>query len=91
MPLITSTTLDRALALLGELLAARKHPAQHFVVCGGSSLLALNLVRRTTTQDVDVLAKFDADKLVADKQFLEKMRVSTSRQWLVRLWQRFLW
>lgn len=33
-------TLDRALALLGEILAARGHPPEHFVVCGGSSLLA---------------------------------------------------
>jgi hypothetical protein len=63
MPKITPSTLDQALGLLGELLAARNHPEQHFVVCGGSSLLALGLVRRTTTQDVDILAKVDANGL----------------------------
>jgi hypothetical protein len=46
---LTSVTLDRALNLLGELMEARHHPTQHFVVCGGSSLLALGLAKRTTT------------------------------------------
>lgn len=64
---INSSTLDRALGLLGDLLAARDHPAQHFVVCGGSSLLAQNLVRRTTTQDVDILARFEAGRLVTPR------------------------
>ena len=63
MQKITSSTLDQALGLLGELLAARNHPEQHFVVCGGSSLLALGLVHRTTTQDVEILAKVDANGL----------------------------
>ena len=49
---ITPETLDRALGLLGELFAARDHPPRHFVVCGGSSLLAPGLVTRTTTQDL---------------------------------------
>lgn len=65
---ITPTTLDRALSLLGELLAARNHPPQHFVVCGGSSLLALGLVSRTTTtQDVDILARIEANNLVTPR------------------------
>ena len=54
---ITTNTLERALGLLGELMAARDRPPQHFVVCGGSSLLALGLVRRMTTRDVDILAR----------------------------------
>lgn len=67
MPAITSATLDRALGLLGELLAAQNRPPQHFVVCGGSSLLALGLVRRTTTQDVDILARIDASGLATPR------------------------
>ena len=54
---ITSDSLDRSLSLLGELLAARNHPHRDFVVFGGSSLLALGLVSRTTTKDVDILAR----------------------------------
>lgn len=64
---ITPSTLDRALSLLGELLSARDHPPQHFVVCGGSSLLALGLVSRSTTQDVDILARIEANNLVTPR------------------------
>lgn len=60
-------TLDRALTLLGETLAARGHPPDHFVVCGGSSLLALGLISRTATRDVDVLARLEARRLVQAK------------------------
>lgn len=68
---ITPDTLDKALSLLGELLAARNQPHQHFVVCGGSSLLALGLVSRTTTQDVDILARIDASGLVTPRPLPE--------------------
>ncbi len=64
---ITPETLDRALGLLGELLASQGRPHQHFVVCGGSSLLALGLVGRTTTQDVDILARIEAGGLVTPR------------------------
>ncbi len=53
---IDANRLKNALSLLGELLAARQRPASHFVVCGGSSLIALGLVNRSVTRDVDVLA-----------------------------------
>ncbi len=59
--------LDRALSLLGEILATRGHPPNHFVVCGGSSLLALGLISRTATRDVDVLARLEACRLVQVK------------------------
>jgi len=55
--------LEAALKLLGELIAARGHPHQHFVVCGGSSLLVMGLVTRATTKDVDVLARFENERL----------------------------
>lgn len=67
MPAINPDSLHRALTLLGELMEARDHPEQSFVVCGGSSLLALKLVRRTTTQDVDILAKIEGDRLVTPR------------------------
>lgn len=73
---ITPATLDRALSLLGELLAARDHPAQHFVVCGGSSLLALRLVSRTTTQDVDILARIEANRLVTPRPLPDWLRAA---------------
>lgn len=64
---INQQILEQALGLLGELLASRGRPAEHFVVCGGSSLLALGLVRRTTTRDVDVLARMEDGQLVQAK------------------------
>lgn len=73
---ITPVTLDRALSLLGELLAARNHPPQHFVVCGGSSLLALGLVSRTTTQDVDILARIEANHLVSPRPLPDWLRTA---------------
>lgn len=68
---ITPDTLERALSLLGELIVLRGHPTQRFVVCGGSSLLALGLVSRTTTQDVDVLAKMEDGNLVTPRPLPE--------------------
>jgi len=73
---ITPATLDRALTLLGELAVARDHPQQHFVICGGSSLLALGLVSRTTTQDVDILARVEADKLVTPRPLPDWLRIA---------------
>lgn len=56
--------LQRALELLGELMNLKEHPMQHLVVCGGSSLLALGLVRRPTTRDVDILGRIEAGNIV---------------------------
>lgn len=76
MPLITPVSLERALGLLGEVMAARDHPAQHFVVCGGSSLLALRLVSRAATQDVDILARMESDALVSPRPLQEWLRLA---------------
>ena len=54
MPPITQNALQEALTLLGSLMAHRHREAIHLVVCGGSALIALYLVSRTT-KDVDVL------------------------------------
>lgn len=65
MKRLDSDLLDEALSLLAELTA--EHPPQHWVVYGGSSLLALGLVRRTTTRDVDVLARMEAGEPITAK------------------------
>jgi hypothetical protein len=65
MKKLDSKLLDEALTLLAELTA--DHPPQHWVVCGGSSLLALGLVSRDKTRDVDVLARVGPDGLVTAK------------------------
>jgi hypothetical protein len=54
MKKLDQVTLHSAISLLAELI--EDQPPLHFVVCGESSLLALGLVSRTTTRDVDVLA-----------------------------------
>jgi len=67
MSKIGTELLNRALNLLGEVIEHSEQPKQHFVVCGGSSLLALQLVSRTATRDVDVLARLEDKKLVQAK------------------------
>jgi len=62
MSRIDHESLDRALGLLGDLMRVRHHPPIHLVVCGGSALIALRLVTRTT-QDVDVLATLENGQL----------------------------
>jgi hypothetical protein len=66
---LNSNLLEEALNLLAE--STEDHPSQHWVVCGGSSLLALGLVSRTTTRDVDVLARVGPDGLITAKPLPE--------------------
>lgn len=61
MPPINKDSLEEALGLLGEILEIRSRQPSHYVVCGGSSLLALGLVTRPTTKDVDILAQLDSN------------------------------
>ena len=63
MPPINQNALNEALSLLGSLTASRQRPHLHLVVCGGSALIALQLVARTT-KDVDVLATIEDHHLV---------------------------
>ena len=62
MKKLNKDLLAEALRILAEL--TQDQPARHFVVCGGSSLLALGLVSRKTTKDVDVLASLEDGTLV---------------------------
>ena len=66
---IDKEILEEALALLAELIEDQE--PQHYVVCGGSSLLALGLIRRTTTKDVDVLASLEDGRLVSARPLPE--------------------
>ena len=52
---INAEKLNRALRLLNEQLIIANAPRTEIVVCGGSALIALSLVARTT-QDVDIIA-----------------------------------
>ena len=63
-------SLDRALGLLGDLMRFRHHPPIHRVVCGGSALIALKRVTRTT-QDVDVLATLENGQLLCARPLPE--------------------
>ncbi|MCE2693458.1 MAG: hypothetical protein LW645_04210 [Verrucomicrobiaceae bacterium] len=56
---IDTALLDQALHLVSMRLEERGAEAETLVVCGGSALLALGLVSRTT-KDVDALAGVDA-------------------------------
>lgn len=55
--------LEKALSLLGEKLEFDRAGPVSLVVCGGSSLIALGLVDRTT-KDVDLLALMSAEGLL---------------------------
>jgi hypothetical protein len=59
---IDEIALGEAMTLLGHLMVARKRDSLHLVVCGGSALIALKLVIRTT-KDVDVLATIQGGEL----------------------------
>ena len=54
--------LNHALQLLNEQLILTNAPRTEIVVCGGSALIALSLVPRTT-QDVDIVAMADPEPL----------------------------
>ena len=69
-----ATTLEEALATLGELLESRGH-AFDVVVIGGGSLLLLRLLSRPT-KDLDVLALARADALERAQPFPDPLRVA---------------
>ena len=68
---IDQSKLHEALRLLGELMQLKNRQELHLVVCGGSSLLALGLVSRPTTRDVDILGRFEDQKIVTPRPLPE--------------------
>ena len=65
---IDISKLEQALQLLNEQLLLNDSPQTGIVVCGGSALIALSLVPRTT-QDVDIVALMN-DGVLVDAEFL---------------------
>lgn len=87
---INRKSLDDALSLLGGLMLTRNRPPTHLVVCGGSALIALDLVERST-RDVDVLALWDKGTLQCARPLPEwlkqdanavRMELSLPPEWL---------
>jgi len=63
---LNRTTIDQALALLGERLEQTAITPITLLVCGGASLIATRMVSRQVTKDIDVLA-FVRNNAVLDK------------------------
>lgn len=61
---LNAVQLEQALRLLHDLLRLEDAEPIHLVVCGGSALIALGLVPRTT-RDLDLLALEEGGRLVA--------------------------
>jgi hypothetical protein len=64
--------LDAALTLLSEVMLFDAGEPIHLVVCGGSALIATQLVLRTT-RDIDVLAIYNGKTLVAPVPLPERL------------------
>ena len=71
---IDISKLNHALELLNEQLILAGSPRTEIVVCGGSALIALSLVPRTT-QDVDIVAMMK-DGVLADPEPLPEYLIS---------------
>ena len=75
---IDISKLNHALGLLNEQLVLTDSPQTEIVVCGGSALIALSLVPRTT-QDVDIVAMMN-DGVLADPEPLPEYLVKAAAQ-----------
>lgn len=75
---------DEALRLLSGRLALGGAPRFNLVVCGGTALIAANLIRRTTT-DVDILALMDDDGTLLDPAPLPESLVDAAGEVAVDL------
>ncbi len=75
---IGSDQLDSALNLFSELLQFHGSEPVELIVCGGSALIALNLVPRTT-RDVDILALRSGSILIAPEP-LPELLVETAKE-----------
>jgi hypothetical protein len=71
--------LERALKLLGARLDFAQAPAIGLVVCGGSALIALGLIKRTT-RDVDVLALMNSSGDLISPDPLPSYLLNTAKE-----------
>lgn len=63
MKIFNKEKLEHALRLLNEQMILSESPHTELIVCGGSALLAMHLVNRTT-QDVDIVALMDSGEMI---------------------------
>lgn len=63
MEIFNKEKLEHALRLLNEQMILSESPHTELIVCGGSALLAMHLVNRTT-QDVDIVALMDSGEMI---------------------------
>lgn len=78
---LNAELIDESLSLLATLIEGE--PPLHFIICGGSSLLALGMVKRDTTRDVDILAMMDQGEVCSAKPlpaYLEIAAAQVSRE-----------
>ncbi|NLB81878.1 MAG: hypothetical protein GX800_09810, partial [Clostridiaceae bacterium] len=75
---LDSSKLLQSLQLLQEQLLLIDASKTELVVCGGSALIALDLVLRTT-QDLDIIALIRADELI-DSEPLPEYLISAAIQ-----------
>lgn len=71
--------LETALKLLGARLVLARAPAIGLVVCGGSALIALGLIKRTT-RGVDVLALIDSNGNLASPEPLPNYLLNAAKE-----------
>lgn len=77
---LNSEVLEKALGLLSKLLAAQGASKQRLVVCGGSALIATQLIPRETTKDVDVVAMLDEKEQLVDPAPLPEVLLRSAAQ-----------
>lgn len=63
MKIFNKEKLEHALRLLNEQMILSESPHTELIVCGGSALLAMHLVKRTT-QDVGIVALMDSGEMI---------------------------
>ena len=68
---LSASSLDRALWTVAAFLEDARAPSEQLVIIGGSALLALGIVSRTT-QDVDILAGVDPEQGLVDPRPISK-------------------
>jgi len=79
MNLLTTERLKKALRLLSDLLDAEGAEPEHLVIIGGSALIALGLVSRST-RDVDIMADVDPGKGLVDPRPMSKALQRAARR-----------
>lgn len=59
--MLNKTNIEKSLILLGERLEIDEFEPIEIIVCGGSALIVMNLIKRETTKDVDMVGFLKKD------------------------------